>query len=56
MTESEIWEIIQSGNEISVMRTELFITITIGVLLISTLPAIRLSRSLRRRMGDETSP
>ena len=32
MSESEIWQIIQSGNEISVMRTEVFITITVGVL------------------------
>ena len=33
MTESEIWQIIQTGNEISVLRTELFITITVGVLI-----------------------
>jgi len=43
MTESEIWQIIQTGNEISVMRTEVFITITVGVLIISTLSAIKLS-------------
>jgi hypothetical protein len=46
VTESEIWQIIQSGNEISVMRTELFITVTVGVLLISTIDAIRLTKSL----------
>ncbi|MCR9260221.1 MAG: hypothetical protein NXH95_10900 [Pseudomonadaceae bacterium] len=43
MPESEIWQIIQSGNEISVMRTEVFITITVGVLLISTINAIKLT-------------
>jgi hypothetical protein len=43
MTESEIWQIIQTGNEISVMRTEVFITITVGVLIISSLRAIRLT-------------
>ena len=43
MTESEIWQIIQAGNEISVMRTEVFITITVGVLIISTIDVIKLS-------------
>lgn len=46
MTESEIWQIIQTGNEISVMRTEVFITITVGVLLISSLRAIKLTSPL----------
>jgi hypothetical protein len=46
MTESEVWQIIQTGNEISVMRTEVFITITVGVLIISSLRAITLSKSL----------
>jgi hypothetical protein len=46
MTESEIWQIIQTGNEISVMRTEVFITVTVGVLIISTIDAIRLSKAL----------
>ena len=43
MSESEIWQIIQTGNEISVMRTEVFITITVGVLIISTIEAIKLT-------------
>lgn len=46
MTESEIWQIIQTGNEISVLRIEVFITITVGVLIISTLSAIKLSKVL----------
>ena len=46
MTESEVWQIIQAGNEISVMRTEVFITITVGVLIISSLRAITLSKAL----------
>ncbi len=46
MTESEIWEVIQTGNEISVMRTEVFITITVGVLIISTIEAIKFTKSL----------
>jgi hypothetical protein len=46
MTESEVWQIIQAGNEISVMRTEVFITITVGVLIISSLRAITLSKTL----------
>ena len=43
MGESEIWQIIQSGNEISVMRIEVFITITVGVLVISSIQLIRLN-------------
>lgn len=43
MAESEIWQIIQTANEISVMRIEVFITITVGVLIISSIQAIRLS-------------
>jgi hypothetical protein len=43
VSESEIWQIIQTGNEISVMRTEVAITITVGVLVISSLRAIRLN-------------
>jgi len=46
MSESEIWQIIQTGNEISVMRTEVFITITVGVLIISSLRAITLTKPL----------
>ena len=46
MAESEIWQIIQSGNEISVMRIELYITITVGVLIVSSIQAIRLSLAL----------
>jgi len=46
MGESEIWQIIQSGNEISVMRTEVFITITVGVLVISSIQLIRLNVAL----------
>ena len=46
MTESEVWQIIQAGNEISVMRTEVFITITVGVLIISSIRAITLSKAL----------
>ena len=46
MTESEIWQIIQTGNEISVMRTEVFVTVTVGVLIMSTLNAIKLSKAL----------
>ena len=46
MSESEIWQIIQSGNEISVMRIEVFITITIGVLIISSINIIRLNIAL----------
>lgn len=46
VSESEIWQIIQTGNEISVMRIELFITITVGVLIISSIPAIRLNLAL----------
>jgi hypothetical protein len=43
VAESEIWQIIQTANEISVMRIEVFITITVGVLIISSIQAIRLS-------------
>jgi hypothetical protein len=43
VAESEIWQIIQTGNEISVMRIELYITITVGVLIVSSVPAIRLN-------------
>ncbi|MEP4485303.1 MAG: hypothetical protein ABJ013_06730 [Halioglobus sp.] len=46
MSESEIWQIIQSGNEISVMRIEVFITITVGVLIISSIQLIRLNVAL----------
>jgi hypothetical protein len=46
MTESEIWQIIQTGNEISVMRIEVFITITVGVLIIASVNAIRLNIAL----------
>jgi hypothetical protein len=43
MNEEDIWQVIQTGNEISVMRIEAVITITVGVLVISTLNAIRLN-------------
>jgi hypothetical protein len=46
MSESEIWQIIQTGNEISVMRIEVFITITVGVLIISSINMIRLNVAL----------
>ena len=46
MSESEIWQIIQAGNEVSVMRIEVFITITVGVLIISSLQAIKLNIAL----------
>jgi hypothetical protein len=46
MSESEIWQIIQTGNEISVMRIEVFITITVGVLIISSVDMIRLNVAL----------
>ena len=43
MNEAEIWQVIQAGNEISVMRVEVFITITVGVLVISSIQIIRLN-------------
>ena len=46
MSESEIWQIIQSGNEISVIRIEGFITITVGVLIISSISIIKLNIAL----------
>lgn len=46
MSESEIWQIIQTGNEISVMRIQVFITITVGVLVISSLRAVSLNRPM----------
>ncbi len=46
MNEADIWQIIQTGNEISVMRTEVFITITVGVLVISSINFIRLNIAL----------
>jgi hypothetical protein len=46
MTESEIWQIIQTGNEISVMRIEVFTTITAAVLIVSSIKAIRLNIGL----------
>lgn len=46
MTEAEIWQVIQTGNEISVMRVEVFITITAGVLIVSSVNAIRLNVAL----------
>ncbi len=46
MTEAEVWQIIQTGNEISVMRVEVFITITVGVLIVSSIKAIRLNVAL----------
>ena len=46
MTESEIWQIIQTGNEISVMRIQVFITITVGVLVISSINFVRLNAAL----------
>ena len=46
MNEADIWQIIQTGNEISVMRTEVFITITVGVLIISSINIIRLNIAL----------
>ena len=46
MTESEIWQIIQTGNEISVLRTELFITITVGVLIVSSINVIKINTPL----------
>lgn len=46
MSEAEIWQIIQTGNEISVMRVEVFITITVGVLVISSIQFIRLNVAL----------
>mgnify|MGYP003656865061 FL=1 len=46
MTESEIWQVIQAGNEISVMRIQVFITITVGVLVISSINVVRLNAAL----------
>ena len=46
MSESEIWQIMQSGNEISVMRIDVFITITVGVLIISSVNIIKLNIAL----------
>jgi hypothetical protein len=46
MTESEIWQIIQTGNEISVLRIQVFITITVGVLVISSINFVRLNVAL----------
>jgi hypothetical protein len=46
VNEADIWQIIQTGNEISVMRTEVFITITVGVLVISSIHFIRLNVAL----------
>jgi hypothetical protein len=46
VNEVDVWQIIQSGNEISVMRVEVYITITVGVLVISSLKAIRLNLPL----------
>ena len=46
MTESEIWQIIQTGNEISVIRIQVFITITVGVLVISSINFVRLNVAL----------
>ena len=46
MNEADIWQIIQTGNEISVMRTEVMITITVGVLVISSVNLIRLNIAL----------
>jgi hypothetical protein len=43
MNEADVWQVIQTGNEISVLRIESFITITVGVLVISALKAIRLN-------------
>jgi hypothetical protein len=46
VTESEIWQIIQTGNEISVMRVQVFLSITVGVLIVSTVRGIRLNMAL----------
>ena len=46
MTEADIWQIIQTGNEISVMRIQVFLSITVGVLIISTVNGIRLNLAL----------
>ena len=46
MSEADIWQIIQTGNEISILRIEVFITITAGVLVISSVPFIRLNLAL----------
>jgi hypothetical protein len=46
MTESEIWQIIQTGNEISVMRIQVFLSITVGVLIVSSVNGIRLNVAL----------
>lgn len=46
MSEPEIWQIIQTGNEISVMRIEVFITITVGVLIISSINAVKVNAVL----------
>ena len=46
MTEADIWQIIQTGNEISVMRIQVFLSITVGVLIVSTVKGIRLNLAL----------
>ena len=46
MTEADIWQIIQTGNEISVMRIQVFLSITVGVLIVSTVNGIRLNLAL----------
>lgn len=46
MSEGEIWQVIHTGNEISVIRVQAFITITVGVLLNSSIQFIRLKVAL----------
>jgi len=46
MSEADIWQIIQAGNEISVMRIEVFLTITVGVLVIASIQQVRLNMAL----------
>ena len=46
MTEPEIWQILQTASELSVTRIQVFLTITVGVLIISTVKGIRLNLAL----------
>lgn len=46
MTEPEIWQILQTASEISVARIQVFLSVTVGVLIISTVNGIRLNVAL----------
>ena len=46
MTEPEIWQILQGASEISITRIQVFLSITVGVLIISTVNGIRLNLAL----------